>query len=312
MEEDKLSLRIDYLVTFVTAVELGAFAKAAKKLEITDGGVSHQMRALERYFGVKLFIKNVKRAELTEEGKIIFNMSKGVLDQLENTRRSIIHMKEIVTGSVKIAASTIPGEHVIPRLINEYKEKYPNVELVVQISDSKTAFDKLRSGEADLAAVGTTILAPKDLEYETMQIAEERLVLIVAPNHELARKESISIKEIPSLPFISRERGSGTKAEIERFLGKSGLDISKLKIRMELGSTGSIITAVSEGIGVSIISENAAKKAEKAQLIKILQLIGIDHRRKLYLVRNLCSEFSKPARLLWNYAESVQAFTKIG
>lgn len=307
-----MSLRIDYLVTFVTAVELGSFARAAKKLEITEGGVSHHMRALESYFGAKLFIKTVKGAELTEEGKIVYSVAKEVLEQLESTRRRIIDMKEVLRGTVKVVASTIPGEHVIPHLINEFKERYPNVDFVVQISDSKTAFDKLRSGEADLAAVGTLLLAPKGLEYEKTQIGEEKLVLIVSPDHELARKESIAIKEIQSLPFVSREKGSGTRAELERFLKESGVDLSQLRVRMELGSTESVITAVSEGIGVSIISERAARKAEKAELIRTLQLSGVDSRRKLYLVRNMRGEFSKPAKLFWKYAESAQAFTKTG
>ena len=163
-----------------------------------------------------------------------------------------------------------------------------------------------------MAAVGTLLLAPKDLEYEKLPIGEEKLVLIISPNHELARKEYLSIKEISSLPFVSREKGSGTRAELERFLKESGVDSSQLNIRMELGSTESIITAVSEGIGVSIISERAAKKAEKAELIRILQLSGVDSRRRLYLVRNLRGEFSKPARLLWKYSESAQAFAKMG
>jgi DNA-binding transcriptional LysR family regulator len=307
-----LSLRIDYLVTFVSAVELKSFAKAAKKLEITEGGVSHHMRALESYFGAKLFVKTVKGAELTEEGKIVFGIAKEILDQLEITKRKIIEMNEILRGAVRIVASTIPGEHVLPHLISGFKERYPNVDFVVNISDSKTAFDKLQSGEADLAAVGTTLLAPKDLEYEEMPIGEEKLVLIVSPSHELARKETISVKEISVYPFVSREKGSGTRAELERFLRETGVDPSRFKISMELGSTEAIITAVSEGIGVSIVSEGAARKAEKAELVRILQLGGVDSRRKLYLVKRSRGEFSRPARLFWKYAESAQAFANIG
>ncbi len=307
-----MSLRTNYLVTFVTAVELGSFARAAKKLEITEGGVSHHMKALERYFGAKLFIKTVKGAELTEEGKMVLSVAKNVLHQLESTRRRLVEMKEVLKGTINIAASTIPGEHVIPHLISEFRERYSNVDFVVQISDSKTAFEKLRSGEVDLAAVGTLLLAPKTLEYEKMQIGEEKLVLIVSPDHELAREESISINEIPSFPFVSREKGSGTRAELERLLKESSVDLSQLSISMELGSTESIIMAVSEGIGVSIISERAAKKAEKAELIRILQLRGLESRRKLYLVRNMHSESSKPANSFWEFTESVRAFANMG
>jgi len=171
----------------VTAVELGSFTKAAKELEITGGGVSHHIKALEHYFKTRLFIRTVKGAELTEEGKIVFKAAKDILEQLESAKKQIIEMKEVLRGTIKIEASTIPGEHILPRLIDTFKEKHPGVDFIIQIANSERAFDKLKSGDADLAAVGTLLLAPRDLEYEKISVGEERLVFIVSPGHKLAR-----------------------------------------------------------------------------------------------------------------------------
>lgn len=305
-----MPLRISYLVTFVTVVELGSFAKAAKKSEITEGGVSHRIGALEQYFGTKLFTRAIKGSKITEEGKIAFKTAKDILDRLESTRKQIINLKETLGGTIKIEASTIPGEHILPPLINAFKEKHQGVDFIVRISDTKTTFDRLKSRDVDLAAVGTLLLAPRGLEYEEMPIGKEKLLLIVSPGHELARKESVLAKEFLSLPFIGREKGSGTRAETERFLEEAGIDLSNLNITLELGSTESVITAVSEGNCVSIISETAARKVEKAKLIKMLEINGVNNKRKLYLIRNLRRELSKSARLFWEYCKARARWTK--
>lgn len=300
-ESENMSLRTDYLVTFVTVVELGNFTKAAKSLEITEGSVTHQIKALELFFKAELFAKTRSGPKLTEEGKIVYDTAKDVLNKLGSARRQIMDMDKVLRGTITIGASTIPGEHIVPRLIKAFKEKHQGVDFAIQISDTKEAFDRLRLGEVDLAAVGSLFLAPKDLEYEVKTIGEEELVLITSPNHKLAAEETVSAKELLSLPFISRERGSGTRVETERFLRESGVDPAKLGIKLELGSTEAIITAVSEDTGVSIISETAARKVERAGLIKILKIRGVNSRRKLYLIRNVRGELSKQARLFWEH-----------
>lgn len=299
-----MSVRIDYLVTFVTAVELGSFTKAARKLEITEGGVSHHIRSLEHFFDAALFIRKVRGAELTEEGRIAYDFSKEVLGLLESTRKRITDVKGVLAGTIKIEASTIPGEQILPRLMNRFKKRFQGIDFILQISNTDTAFDKVRGGDVDLAAVGTSLLAPKDLQFEKKLIGEEKLVLIVPPNHKLAGKESVTVQEIMSLPFIIREKGSGTRAETERILRESGLDLSKLKVELELGSTESVITAVSDGVGVSIISETAAKKVERAKLIKKLEISGVKDDRKLFLIRNLRKKNSKAAMLFWETVET--------
>ena len=101
---------------------------------------------------------------------------------------------------------------------------------------------------------------------------EEQLVLIVPCNHELAKPKSVKLTEIVKYPFINREETSGTRKEIERLLENNKISLAQLKIALELGSTESVITAVSEGRGISIISSIAAKKAQAAGLVKIVRL----------------------------------------
>ncbi len=299
-----MSLRLECLITFVTAVELGGFAKAAKKLGMTEGSVSYHIASLEKYFGAVLFTRAIRGARLTEEGKIAFETAKNILEHLEATKRQLVEMAEAPRGTIRIEASTIPGEQVLPKLMSSFKERHQGVDFVVRISDSKTAFEKLASREVDLAAVGSLISAPRRLEYERIPIGEEKLVLIVPVDHEFATRKSVSIPEILSQPWVIREKGSGTRAETERVFVEADVDSSLMNVKLELGSTESVITAVEEGLGVSVVSETAARKAEKAKLVKVVKISGVDDERILYLIRDVKSDMSKPTKLFWAYSKT--------
>lgn len=297
-------IRIDYLKAFVLVIELGSFAKAARRLGLTEGGISHSIASVEEYFGARLLTRTVKGSQLTEEGKLAYEAAKTVLKTLEDTKTTIVEMREKPSGAIRIGASTIPGEYILPTLVSKFKERHRGIDFVVSISDSRAAWEWLINKETDLAAVGSLSLIPRGVDYEKVQIGKERLVLIAPRGHKISKRSSISPQEVAALPLILRERGSGTRYEAERILGMAGIDTSTLKTELELGSTGSVITAVAEGAGFSIISETAARKAEKAGLVSIVEIERVDVSREFHLVR-MKGRRSKVSDLFWQFVESL-------
>ena len=140
-------------------------------------------------------------------------------------------------------------------------------------------------------------------KFDYIQVGQEDLVLIVPCNHMLAKQESVTLNEIIKYPFIDREETSGTRKEIERLLENNNLNLRKLRVALELGSTESIVTAVSEGRGVSIISSIAAKKGSAAGLVKTIKIKEAKNPRKLYIVR--------PKRTLSKTSEAFWEFCKV-
>jgi len=138
-------------------------------------------------------------------------------------------------------------------------------------------------------------------KFDYLQIGEEQLVLITACNHALANRKTVKLSEAIKYPFISREETSGTRREVERLLENNGIALSSLKAVFELGSTESVVTAVSEGRGISIISSIAAAKAQAAGLIKVVAIAEAST-RKLYMAR--------PKRALLKHAEVFWEFCK--
>ncbi len=263
------TIRFDYLNTFLTVARTHSFSVAAKELKTSQGTVSHHIAALEEYFDAELFKRTANGVEVTDAGATLKETAEKILQQAQDAKAKISTAKHKLSGTIRIAASTIPGEHIIPSLIAEFQKKYPDVKFKIKAQDSLTSLNSLQANDADFAAVGT--MQGFEEKFDFLQIGEEQLVLIVPCNHELAKHKTVKLNAILTYPFINREETSGTRKEIERLLEKNNIRSQQLKVALELGSTESVITAVSEGRGISIISSIAAKKAQAAGLVKIVK-----------------------------------------
>ncbi|MEM2134276.1 MAG: selenium metabolism-associated LysR family transcriptional regulator [Candidatus Freyarchaeota archaeon] len=296
-------MRIDFLKTFLEVVSSGSFLEAAKKLKVTQATVSNQIASLEEYFGVKLFVRTRDGVILTNEGKILNKRAQQIFDLIDATKREITNSTKKLRGTIKIAASTIPGEHILPIIAGSFKKAYPEVDIEVEIGDTGASLKKLVEGQVDFAATGS--LFGDQNFFETKVIARERLVVITPVNHELSDKKSIELPEILNYPFVSREPSSGTRNEINKIFTEQNIDPNKLNIVLELGSTGSVITAVSEGVGISIVSSIAAEKARAAGLLNIVEIKNARNWRELYLVRLKKPEYPEILEKFWSAVKKV-------
>jgi DNA-binding transcriptional LysR family regulator len=294
------TIRFDYLKTFLTVTRTHSFSVAAKELGTSQGTISHHIAALEEYFNAELFKRTANGVEVTQAGATLKETAENILQQAQEAKAKISSAKQTLSGTIKIAASTVPEEHIIPGLIAEFQKRHPGVKFKIKAEDSLTSLNSLQANSVDFAAVGTVRGFEEKFDY--VQVGQEELVLIVPCNHELAKSKSVQLTEVAKHPFVNREETSGTRKEIERLLENNKLSLDGFKVAFELGSTESVITAVSEGRGISIVSSIAAKKAQAAGLIKIVKIKEAKNPRKLYIVR--------PKRPLLKTAEAFWEFCK--
>jgi DNA-binding transcriptional LysR family regulator len=294
------NIRFDYLKTFLTVAKTRSFSVAAKELRTSQGTVSHHIAALEEYFDTELFKRTSNGVEVTTAGAALKESAEKILREAQEAKAKISSSKQSLSGTIRIAASTVPEEHIMPSLIAEFQKRHPYVKFKTKAEDSLSSLASLEANDVDFAAVGT--LQGYEEKFDFIQVGEEELVLIVPCNHELAKDESVKLNELAKYPFISREETSGTRKEVERLLENSKFPLERLKVGLELGSTESVITAVSEGRGISIISSIAAKKAQAAGLVRIVRIKEAKNPRKLYMAR--------PKRSLLKIAEAFWDFCK--
>jgi len=192
-----------------------------------------------------------------------------------------------------LGASTIPGEFIIPRLLSAMIGHLPEIELKVEISDSLKIFEGVRKGQYEIGIIGTRFDST-DVDFSVI-VKDDRLVLITPKNHPFAAKEAIALGDLKGQNFITREKGSGTRAVYEKAFKDAGLALSDLNTVAEVGTTEGVIQAVEGGAGVAIVSELAAKEAIELKKVRALHIPVLRMIRDFSIITRKGKPLSKDA-----------------
>jgi molybdate transport repressor ModE-like protein len=274
-------MNIEYLKTFQEIVRLGSFSETAKKLGISQPAVTFQVQKLEQELGVRLVDRSQRNIALTQAGKRLLKFAEAVGAEQEKLKRDLEQMRDKVSGELNIAASTIPGEYLLPTLLAKFKQRYPAVKIQVDVSDSMTVISHINDNTYDMGFCG---IKPEEKELTSLKTAEDEIVLIVFPKHPFAGKGEVAAEELESEPFIFRETTSGTQRNLENLLGKAGLDIRQWTPHLVLGSTQAVIAAVAAEAGIAFVSNLAIKQCAVQGLVQQVNVKGLKLKRDFYCV----------------------------
>jgi len=294
-------VQLPYLETFSKAAELSSFTGAAKALRLTQASVSQRVQALEKSLGTSLFKRQGGRVLLTEAGRKLYDYAQRILDLHRQGRGEITGHESPVGGELALAASSIPGEHLLPSLLAQFGQKHPHIRLRATVSDSMGVMAQVERGEVSLGLVGRKTDNPR-LEFR--HLARDRMVLVVPPGHTLSRRKKVSVKQLARHPLVMREVGSGLRHCFEKSLDKAGLSLSDLRVALELGSNEAIKEAVLRGVGVAILSTYAVQKELRTGQLHALAVSDLHCDRDLYVVQDRRRVLSLPARLFLLFLES--------
>jgi DNA-binding transcriptional LysR family regulator len=173
-----------------------------------------------------------------------------------------------VSGVLILGASTTIAEYMLPGLLGDFKQKYPDVNIRLRVSNTDGIVSMVENNLIDLGVVEAPV-ANKNLAVELCRV--DKLVAVVPPNHALAKEVSVPLKRLLDFPYICREEGSGTREVILEYLHHAGLSSTDLNVIMELGSPEAIKGAVEAGIGITILSRATLNKE-----VRLGTLVAID------------------------------------
>jgi len=274
-------VEFDYLKTFLEVVKLGSFSRAAAKLAITQPAASFQIQALERELGIRLLDRKKKGVTLTEAGKRLLRFAEVVENEREQLTHDLSQLREDITGNLAIAASTIPGEFLLPSILARFKNLHPTVGSSMVISDSIGIITMIQDGKCEVGFCG---IPPQGTDLTSFKIAEDEIVLIVFPEHPFALQDKVSLEELGKQPLIHREETSGTQRSLESMLHKAGFNLKIHPPSLILGSTQSVIAAVEAGLGIAFVSNMAIKKSLALKLLKVISTPELKLKRDFYCV----------------------------
>jgi len=257
------------LQVFHTVARLLSFTKAAETLHMTQPAVTFQVRQLEEHFNTRLFDRTHNRISLTDAGRKVYEYADRIFEFYSEMERAIREMTGTINGTLTIGASTTIAEYMLPTLLGDFREKYPEITIHLKVSNSEGVVSMVENNIIDLGVVESPV-GNKNLVVENCK--RDQLVAIVPPGHPTAGKGAVELSELLEYPFICREEGSGTRDVINDYLRRLKHGGAALKISMELGSPEAVKGAVEAGMGVSVVSRATIRKELRLNTLVELDL----------------------------------------
>ena len=269
---------------FITVADKKNFSKAAKALSLTQPAVSFQIQTLEQYYQTMLFDRVNRHVKLTAAGELLLDYAVHMNNLQAELERNMQQLTGHVKGELLVGASTTIGEYILPYVVGAFKQEYPDVNATIQIMNTNDIAENVNNKSFDLGIIEGPVELTENME--SIAFLEDELVLAIPSNHPFATKESITLEELKTLPYITREPGSGSRLIFEQALIDADFDIEELHMVMELGSTTSIKSAIMGGLGISTISKWAIQDLVKTGKVAALTIEGLTLKRTFNIILN--------------------------
>lgn len=276
-------MNLKQLEAFVQVSESGSFSKAAKELFLTQPTISAHISSLEKELNVRLFIRNTKEVSLSDDGKDLYRYAKQITD-LEKAIEERFYMdsddgKHVIT----IAASTIPAQYLLPKVLMCYRERYPKEQIKIMETDSSKVVTQVVDHMVDVGFTGT-VLEKKHCKYIPFYKDELAVITPDTPEYRILKEQNRDdIDWIKRKPLILREEGSGTRKEAEKQLKNAGISMEDLDIVASIANQETIKKSVKQGMGITVLSRLAAEDEDG---LLIFPIPGADEGRDINLVYN--------------------------
>jgi DNA-binding transcriptional LysR family regulator len=266
----------DQLTTFMQVAKLGSFSRAGQKVFRSQSAVSAQIRQLEQEYGDKLLDRSGKDVRLTPAGRVLFGYAERLLSLRDESLLAVADQGVTPRGTLIIGANEATCLYVLPDVFAEYCRLYPGVQISIYRNFSYKIIEKLENGSID---VGIVTLPVKSPSLKTHSIFRDQLMLMVNPQHPLAKHKVASVSEIAKHPLLVPKTGY-TRQLMDKLFRPYN---SSLQVRMELPSIGMIKSFVAAGLGVSLISSSFAREEVLAGTVRLIALQDVEIWRELGL-----------------------------
>lgn len=225
------------LKVFKTVADRLSFTKAAAELLISQPVVTKQINELERLLGKPLFLRHGNRISLTDDGVRLLEYANRILALYGELRDAFVEEQGAFSGEIRLGASTTLSQYVLPGLLAKFRKLYPDVRVTLFNGNTEQIERQIADGKLDFGMIEGTASNPA-LHYELFM--DDELVLVTSASNTSFTREEITAADLPALPLVIRENGSGTLDVLSRELSRHGLSLRQLHIEMQLGSTESI------------------------------------------------------------------------
>ena len=236
-----------------------SFTKAAKILSVSQSAISEQVKSVESRFKIKLFIRNGSGILLTDYGKKLYDITKDIDDIHEQALNLLKSSNRLTSGTLNIG--TVAPIHLMP-ILSKFSKKFPKINCNIVFGNSVQIKEKLLRKEID---IGILADINDQSQLYSKPLVRDKLLLFASIKNTISKTKSISFKDIVNETFIVREKGSQTRALVERELLHLGI---KKKL-YTIGSREGIFEAVKNNMGVGFVYSTEKIKLPNVNFVKL-------------------------------------------
>ena len=279
------------LEMFVATAELRSVQRAAERVFRTQPAVSMAIRKLEDELGSPLFDRSSRgNYQLTASGEVLFAHAKRLLALRDEALTHVKELQSLEDGRVRIGANESAGNYLLPRLIHNFRRKYPKVRVDVTRQNSRQLLHDIRDNMVDLALIS---FAPEEKDIEVTAVMKDGLILIASPDHAIAKRDVVHLRDLGSEAFIAHTVTSQSRQKVvEAFRSTE----TPLRIVMEVAMIETIKKLVVMKLGLAFVPEMSVQdEIQRGELARI-PVEGFQYERTLYLARRRTESHSHAAQ----------------
>ncbi|MBZ5216544.1 LysR family transcriptional regulator [Bacillus paralicheniformis] len=242
-------MNLHALRLFYSVAETGSVTQAAKQLNISQPAVTSQIKKLEREIDCTLFVPKGRGILLTQSGAELAKQAKRLFSLEKEIELYVEQLREGSIGKLRIAATFLPANYLLPRWLSRYKQQFPKTEVEITTTNFQKACEQLINYEADIGLIGGT--TEFDPFIKGTLLLEDDMLFVVNKNHRLASQYT-TLEEVVKEPFIFREEGSLSREKLISLCTLHHVD--KPRIGIQINGLNETIRTVMEGYGVAFTS----------------------------------------------------------
>ncbi|WP_373047281.1 LysR family transcriptional regulator [Vulgatibacter sp.] len=273
-------MQLETLKVFCDVVETRSFSKAARLNRVTQSAVSQQIRTLEKRYDRKLLDRAPRAIHPTPAGERLYEAAREVLARFDDLETQMREESADAAGPVTLATIHSVGLHELQPHLKELLRRHPRVNVRVVYRRSDQVYDEVAAGDADLGIVAY----PKERrELIGIPFSEDRLVVVVAPDHGFAKRQSVKLSDLDGINFVAFDRDIPTRRAVDKLLREAG---AQVQLTTELDNVETVKRAVEIGLGISILPRAAVmQELNSGSLVAIPIADGVFTRPISVLVR---------------------------
>lgn len=275
-------ITMQQLEALVCLVEERSFSRAAGKMLLTQPSLSKHIRNLESFTNCRLINRTSSGISLTTEGSILYGYARRILRMREEARDKILTAQDTASGQIFTGASTIPATYLLPRVLTALRKNYPDIRVHISSGDSDSIIHMVLSGQTEMGFIGRNV---HDRRIVSEPMWDDEIIL-VGTRAYASHQPVVDIDGLSRMPFVLREKGSGTRTVFEEYLDEHFMvSMDRFQVVSEMGSTEAVKEAVIAGLGVSALSVHAVRRELDSGLLARIPWSGPAITRSFLMIR---------------------------